>query len=194
MQGDIYMDTSAILKTLLGASSIQGIGQAANANTDTVKNVLSAAVPMLLQGVSQQANNSSTAQGITQALADHAKADTSNVASFLKGVDLSDGAKIITHLLGKNATGEIAKAAGTTSSTAKSILSAAAPLFMSLLGQQTSGTSASSLGNLVTSALGNANVASLIGGLLGGSSSSSGSSSNSSAAGSLLGGLMGLLK
>ncbi len=188
------MDTSAILNTLLGASSIQGISQAANSNSDTVKKVLSAAVPMLLQGVSQQASNSSTAQSITQALSDHAKEDTSNIASFLKGVDLSDGAKIISHLLGKNAASDIAKKAGTTSANAKSILSAAAPLFMSLLGQQTSGTSASALGNLVSSTLGNVNVASLIGGLLGGGSNSSSNSSGSSAAGNLLGGLMGLLK
>ena len=187
------MDTSAILSTLLGASSIQGISQAANSSSDTVKKVLSAAVPMLLQGVTQQANNASTAEGISQALSDHAKVDTSNIASFLKGVDLTDGAKIINHLLGKNATSEIAKKAGTTSAKAKSILSAAAPLFMSLLGQQTSGTSSNALGSLVSSALGNVNVASLVGNLLGGGNSSSGSSGNS-AAGSLLNGLMGLLK
>ena len=186
------MDTSAILNTLLGSSSIQGISQAANSNTDTVKSVLSAAVPMLLQGVSQQANNAATSESITTALADHAKEDTSNVASFLKCVDLSDGAKIITHLLGNSATGDIAKAAGTTKATATSILSAAAPLFMSLLGKQTQGTSASALGSLVSGALGNVNVSSLVGSLLGGGSGSSSGSKPS--AGGLLSGLMGLLK
>ena len=185
------MDTSAILNALLSASSIQGIGQASGVGTDTVKSVLSAAVPKLLQGVSQQANNAATAQGVTQALADHAKADTSNVASFLKGIDLGDGAKIISHLLGSNATGEIAKEAGTSAANAKSVLSAAAPLFMSLLGKQTAGTSSNALGSLVSSALGNVNVASLVGGLLGGSGASNG---NSGSSGGLLGKLTGLLK
>ena len=185
------MDTSAILSTLLGASSIQGISQAANTSSDTVKSVLSAAVPQLLQGVTQQATNSSTAESITQALTEHAKEDTSNVASFLKGVDLSDGAKIITHLLGNNAVSSIAKEAGTNTNTTKSILSAAAPLFMSLLGKQTSGTSSSALGSLVSGALGNANVGSLVSGLLGGGSSSNTQSNSASALGSVASSLLG---
>ena len=137
------MDASSILSTLLSSSSIKGISKAAGTSTANVTSVLSAAVPSLLQGASKQASGS-TAASFAQALTDHAQADTSNLTSFFKNADLTDGSKIVSHLLGAKAnstTTSISKAAGTDSATTKSVLSAAAPLLMSLLGQQSSGSS-----------------------------------------------------
>lgn len=197
------MDTSSLLQTLLSASSVAGISSAANASKDDVTKVLSSALPVLLQGASSQANTASTASSFASALEEHAKDDTSNISSFLKNVNLADGAKIVTHLLGNNATQTISKEAGVDAGTTKSVLSAAAPLFMSLLGKQTSGTSENALGNLLSGAIKNVNIGSLLGGLLGsGSGSSSGTQTTANSAtntgsgktGGLLGGLMGLLK
>ncbi len=203
------MDASSLLTTLLSSSSIKNISTAAKANTDDVKKVLMQAVPTLLQGASNQANSASTAAAFQQALSQHAQDNT-------KTLDLTDGAKIISHLLSSSgttastATAQIAKAAGVSKAATGSILAAAAPLLMNLLGQQSSGTSTNALGGLMSGLLGG-NMNNLLGSLLGGSSTAAASqtaqastakpaasntkpASNSSGAGSLLGGLMGLLK
>ena len=194
------MDVTSLLTGLASASNIKNIGKAADASPDDVKNVLAQAVPALLQGAAAQTKGDSAA-GFEQALSDHAKDKG-------KTLNLEDGAKIISHLLGSKAsstTGAIAKAAGVTKASATSILAAAAPLFMSLLGQQTSGTSGNALGSLLGGLTSNVNVGSLLGNLLGGASSASSAGKkddkkdkkdkkDESAAGNLLGGLMGLLK
>ncbi len=190
------MDASSILTTLLSTKSINGISKATEASSSDVKSILANAVPVLLQGANKQTSGS-TAASFTQALADHATADTSNLTSFFKNVDLSDGSKILSHLLTASATKSIAKASNTEESTTKSVLSAAAPLFMSLLGQQTSGSSASAISSLLSGLAGSSSVTSLLGGLLGGSSSSSSSSNGKTGktgASGLVSGLMGLLK
>ncbi|HBG65487.1 MAG TPA: hypothetical protein DDW78_03340 [Treponema sp.] len=176
------MDISSILTPLLSSSSVNGIGKAADASASDVKNVLAQAVPVLLQAASKQTSGAS-GKGFEQALAEHAKDDTSNIASFLKNVDVSDGAKIISHLLGSSSsatTKSISKASGVDSKTTASILAAAAPLFMSLLGQASGGQSGSQLTSLLGGLVGNTNVTSLLGSLLGGTSSSAAASSSSS--------------
>jgi hypothetical protein len=196
------MDASAILNTLVSKQSLSGIGKAAGTSTANVSNVLQAALPSLLQGASTQANTASTASGFAEALSSHSKDDTSNVSSFLKHVDMEDGAKIISHLLTAKQTSQIAKDSGVDKATTTNILSAVAPLFMSILGQQTSGNSGNALGAILGSLTQNINVTSLLGSLLGAGSSSnkpsshkpSSSQSNSGKTGSLLSGLMGLLK
>ena len=205
------MDVNTLLTGLVSASNIKKISTASEASTTDVKNVLAQAVPVLIQGAASQAKGS-TASGFEQALSDHAS-DKS------KTLNMEDGAKIISHLLGSKAsstTGAIAKAAGVTKASATSILSAAAPLFMSLLGQQTSGTSGNALGSLLGGLTSNLNVGSLLGNLLGAGSASSSTASAStsssstsgkttdkkdkkdskevSGAGNLLNGIMGLLK
>ena len=92
------MDTKTLLSSLLSSSAVSNIGKVANASTTDVTSVLTQAVPALLQGASQQAQNSSAS--FSQALQDHAKDDTSNVNSFFKNINLADGAKIVSHLLG----------------------------------------------------------------------------------------------
>jgi len=181
------MDASSILTTLLSSKSITGISKATETSSSDVTNILAAAVPSLLKGATKQTTGSKAA-GFTQALADHAGDKTSNLTTFLKNVDLDDGAKIISHLLTATDTKKIAKASNTSVSTTSSVLAAVAPLFMSLLGQQTSGSSASAIGSLLTGLASSGNLTSLLGGLLGGSSGGKTGTS------SLVSGLMGLLK
>lgn len=192
------MDASSLLSGLVSASNLKKIGTASGASSADVKNVLGQALPVLLQSASGQATGA-TAAGFTQALADHAKAKTSTI-------DIDDGAKIISHLLGKKestTTTQIAKAAGVTKANASSILSAAAPLFMNLLGKQTDGASGSALSGLLGGLVSNIDLGSLLGGLLGGGSAASSSTStgkkkkkteSSSTGSSLLNGVMNLLK
>ncbi|MBP5695939.1 MAG: DUF937 domain-containing protein [Treponema sp.] len=171
------MDASSILTALLSTSNIKNIGKASGASTDQVKSVLTSALPTLLSGASTQANTASTAAGFLQALTSHAGDSASKI-------DLGDGAKILSHLLGssqaKNTT-SIAKASGVEKSTVTSILAAAAPLLLSVLGKQSndSGMSGNALGSLL-GGLTAGNMGSLLTGLLGGTSSSATSSSASS--------------
>lgn len=186
------MDIQKLLGELLSADSVKGLSKASGASQKDVKKVVAAVLPSLLGGVKNQAEGSDTAEGFTQALSDHAKADTSDIKSFLANVDLEDGAKIIGHLLGgnqENTTKAVSAQTGVSSKKTGNILSSLAPLLMSLLGQQTgSDSSGSSIGSLIGGLLGNVDITSLLGGLLGGSSNSGSSGVN---LGSLLGGLLG---
>ena len=175
------MDLNALMGTLLSQDSLQNMSSLTGASTDNVASVLSSALPALLSGAQGQANDEDALAGFAGALQDHAKDDTSDIASFLSGVDLEDGGKIVAHLLGGSqaqTTQDAADKAGLDLGKTASILSAVAPLLMSLLGQQTQqeeekeeekpAQSGSLLGGLFGSLLGNVDMGSLILGMLGG--------------------------
>lgn len=161
--------TSSILTALLSSSNIKSIGKESGASTADVKKVLTSAIPSLLQGASAQASGSSTAAGFLQALTAHA-------ADSPGKIDLSDGAKILSHLLGSkktSTTNAVAKESGVDKAKVSSILAAAAPLLLSVLGQQTNASSSNS--NAVAALLGSvvsSNMGGLLSGLLGGGGSS----------------------
>ena len=169
------MDINSLIGTLLSSDSVSGVSKAAKANDKDVQNVLSAALPMLLNGAKSQSEDKNTAASFASALLSHGKNDTSNVSSFLKNVDLDDGAKIIGHLLGNNddSVKKIAKSSGVSAKETGDILSAAAPLLMSLLGQE-SASSKKADNNIALELAGallkNVDVGDLIGDLLGGGS------------------------
>ena len=199
------MDLKKLAGSLLSSDAISGLGSLTGASGSDVTSVLTSALPSLLSGANEQAHDSNTSEGFVNALSQHAKDDTSNLTSFLGKVDLTDGSKIISHLLGSNESSvvkNVAKEAGVSQKQTSSILSAAAPLLMSLLGQQADDDKDSGLdiGGLLGGLVDNVDVGSLLTGLLGGGNSSSSSSGNEkpakkkNAAGGLLGGLMNLLK
>lgn len=179
------MDMNALMNTLLSADAVGGMSQATGASQADVKNVLAAALPQMLGGAQAQATNAQTAESFAGALADHAKADTSDLAAFMSNVDMEDGGKIIGHLLGNNATATAADAAdraGLSAGQTAKILALAAPLLLSLLGQQTQQQPQqnNSLG-----------IGSLMSALLGGGMGNSGGNSGGMDMSSLLMGLLG---
>ena len=174
------MDASSILTTLLGSSSVSNIGKACDTDSATVSAVLAQALPALLKG---------------------AGANTANLGTFMKNVDLDDGAKIVRHLLGSSeasTTKSIAKTAGINVGTVSAILAAAAPLLMSLLGKSAgNNTSGDALSSLIGGVMKNVNVGDMLGGLLGasganehGAAKKSAASGTAKLAGSLLKGLL----
>ena len=169
------MDINSLIGTLLSSDSVSGVSKATKANDKDVQNVLNAALPMLLKGAKSQSEDKNTAESFASALLSHGKKDTSNVSSFLKNVDLDDGAKIIGHLLGNNddSVKKIAKSSGVSAKETGDILAAAAPLLMSLLGQE-SASSKKADNNIALELAGallqNVDVGDLIGDLLGGGS------------------------
>ncbi len=171
------MDINSLVSTLLSSDSVKNVSKRTDASEKDVQSVLTSALPLLLEGVSSQSKSEDTAESFTNALADHSKKDTSDISSFFDGVDLEDGAKIVGHLLGsksKSSSKKISKESGIDAEQVGTILSAAAPLLMSLLGQQTNEEkekdSTAAIGSLVGVLLSNVDVGSLVTGLLGGDS------------------------
>ncbi len=171
------MDLNALMSTMLSSESIEGLGAKAESSPEEVRSVLGSALPLLLNGASAQATNQDTASGFVGALQQHSQDDASNISSFLGNVDMGDGAKIISHLLGANTatqTQAVAQQTGVSQAQTGNILSAAAPLLLTLLGQQAAGNSnnnALGIGSLMGSLMGSGDMTSLLGGLLGGGSS-----------------------
>lgn len=167
------MQINDILGTIMSGDSVKAIGSLTETDAGSVKKVLSAALPSLLQGAKEQGEDETT--GFSEALLSHGKDDASDVASFLGKVDLKDGGKIIGHLLGSGSSdkiGAIAKEAGVTKKKTSNILSAAAPLLLSLLGKKASSENSSgnaALGGIAALLLKNVDLGSVLGSVLGGS-------------------------
>ena len=167
------MDLSSVMTTLLSSDSVNNLSKKTGSSKKEVTSVLTSALPLLLEGATGQAKDESTAESFAKALVKHSAGDTSNIADFLDGVDMADGAKIIGHLLGsktESATKKVSKSSGTSDDSTAQILAAAAPLLMSLLGQETKKSKKNSsnelVGELVTSVLENVDVGSLLAGML----------------------------
>lgn len=169
------MDLLKLAGTLLSSDSVDGLSERTGSSGNDVSSVLTKALPVLLEGANSQAKGKSSSKGFAAALSDHAKDDTSNLSKFLGNVDMADGAKIITHLLGSgedNTVSEIADDSGVDKANTAAILSAAAPLLLSLLGQQTEKEDKKeAVGDLVGVLLDNVDVSSLVTGLLTGKDS-----------------------
>ena len=171
------MDLTSLLGTMLSGDSIGTLSQAAGVSAQDAQSVLGSALPSLLNGALAQSQGSDTAESFANALTQHAADDTNDVASFLSKVDMEDGGKIVAHLLGSDgqALSAISGQSGVDQRGTANVLAAAAPLLLSLLGQQTQQSQQQSSGlntaSLMGALLQNADMGSLLTGLLGGGSS-----------------------
>ena len=163
------MDISALLGTIMSSDSIKNMSQLTNVSSEGVQGVLGSALPSLLNGALAQSEGSDTAEGFAGALTQHAAVDTSDINAFLGNVDMEDGAKIVGHLLGSDSSAvfsEAAKKAGVSEKDSSNILSAAAPLLMSLLGKETGAQSQSGASGGIAGIMGallkNADMGSLV--------------------------------
>ena len=77
------MDLQKLAGTLLSSDSIDGLSSLTGASGKDVSNVLAQALPSLLSGAKQQANNKDTKDSFVNALADHAKDNTKDLSGFL---------------------------------------------------------------------------------------------------------------
>lgn len=163
-------DLNSIAKTLLSSDSLKSISKTTKTSSNDVTSVLAAALPLLIQGAAKQSTGAKTSDSFAEALLSHAKDSTTDLSAFMKKVDVEDGSKIISHLLGKKAdtsANKIAEKTGVDTEKVIKILAVAAPLLMSLLGKKTKTESKkntdASVAELATSLLSNVDVGSLIG-------------------------------
>ena len=132
-------DLNSLLSQLLDKNTLSALSGATGVSQSDAQSVLANALPQLLSGANTQATSANTMDSFLGALMQHSKDDSSNVNNFFKNVDLSDGDKIVKHLLGDNkkeVTKSVANNAGVDSNAVSQVLSAAAPLLLTLLGKQ----------------------------------------------------------
>ncbi len=158
------MDFGSIINTITSSDSVSQLSSLTGTSEKDVSSVLSSVLPQLLNGAQGQATNADTAESFANALTAHGQKDSSDLTSFLSGIDMEDGQKIVNHLLGKDeavATAETLSAqSGVASGNISGILSAVAPLMMNLLGQQATSSAKDDGGGL--------NLTSIVGSLFGG--------------------------
>ena len=129
-----------LISQLVNKDTIAQLAKGAKADESQVESLLSSALPLLMQGMS---NNASTKEGkdsLTKALSQHAaKTNTTNVTTLLKQADTTDGEKILGHLLGgnqKDITSALAAKSGLSSSSTLTLLATLAPVLMGLVGSE----------------------------------------------------------
>ena len=165
--------TSILLQSMLNDSSVKSLSKKTGASKDEVSSVLTAALPLLLKGAGQQAEDEETAESFADALDQHAESDTEDMDVFMDNVDMADGAKILSHLLGaetESTTKKVSKKSGTSKDNTAQILTAAAPLLMTMLGQENKKTKKSTkkkasddlVGALLSAAIENVNMTDLL--------------------------------
>jgi len=140
----------------LGDQSISALSKSSGANKKQVQQVLINGLPTLIRNMQKNASTKSGAASLAKALSDHARDNTSDVSAFLGNADLADGAKILAHILGdkqKTVVSDLAKKADLSTDQTMTILAAAAPLLLSLLGKKKEADKAD-LGGLLTSLAG----------------------------------------
>jgi len=181
------MDLSSILQALASSDSIAAASEASGADADSTAKVLANALPLLMDGLHAQAHDDEKNASVSKALSKHSQKDASDLTAFLGNVDVEDGSKIVSHLLGDNtqeATKAIAKSSGVSTAQVIKILAVVAPLLMTLMGQQAKEENQ-------TSGSGLASVLSTLLGVGSSSHSSSASSASGNLVGTLLSGILG---
>lgn len=190
------------LNDLLSGSVISSIaGQTGTSEKDT-QNVLANALPALVGAMAKNTSTKDGANSLAKALDDHTCNE--GLAELLQHADPSDGAKILTKILGgetEAVQNAVAKKSGVSKLDTSKILAMAAPLLLAVLGSQKKKTKTKSdgLGTLLMTLLGGGDdddddgstLIPLAGSLLGGGNKSKKSSDSGDLLSSLAGGLLG---
>ena len=169
------MDITNILGALTGNDAISTIAEKFNLDSNQVSSVITSALPTIMGAMQQNASTESGAAALAKALGDHA-GEAGNIINNLKGADLTDGSKILSHIFGgdlSSVVNGISQKSGVASNAVSNILASIAPSILALLGKQNGNSGAAGLGGL-------------LGAILGGGASSG---SNGGGLGSILGGL-----
>ncbi|PWK19809.1 DUF937 domain-containing protein [Xanthomarina spongicola] len=157
-----------LLNSDMGKAIINGVAGQTNQPESKTNDVLTMALPVLMQAMKRNASSPQGAEGLLSALNNkHDGSILDNLGGlFAGGVDSSvieDGSKILGHVLGgkqQNVENAIGARAGMDANSVANILKVAAPLLMGVLGKQTKE-------NNVNDSSG---IESLLGGLLSGNS------------------------
>lgn len=193
------MDLTSLLQGAIGEQIASGIASQLGVKEGQAQSAISTALPVLITTLNKNAQ-SGDADNISKALErDHDGSILDNVGSYLSGGNFSDGAGILSHILGSKQSqveNAVSKTSGLSGAQTSKLLMILAPIIMGYLGKQKQSQSAG--GGGITDLLG-----SVLSGLGSGSGSGSGfpqidmiesilnPSSSKKSGGGLLGGLLG---
>jgi hypothetical protein len=131
--------TQQLMQQLSG-DGISQISRQIGADEQTTGSALSAAMPLLVSALANNASKPEGAQALHQALAeDHDGSILNDMSGFLGNPQAANGAGILGHVLGAQqpaVTQGLAQGTGLDSSQVGQLLQIAAPLLMGALGQQ----------------------------------------------------------
>lgn len=133
-----------LLNSPMGKSIINGVAGQTNQPESKTQDVLTMALPVLMQAMSRNASTSQGAEGLLSALQNkHDGSILDNLGGlFGGGVDanvMEDGSKILGHVLGdkqSHVQNVISQKSGMDSGSVAQILKVAAPILMGILGSQ----------------------------------------------------------
>lgn len=132
------MDMNTILKAVMSSDAVDEIGKSMGLEKSVAGDVLTEVLPLLMNGAKGQSKNKDTAADFLEAIMSHGEKDSSDMAKFVKNIDLDDGAKIVKHLLGSEeaaSTKKVAEKSGLDAKKIATIMAIAAPIVMNQLGK-----------------------------------------------------------
>lgn len=118
---------------------LKQLGNSVNASPKQVEQATKLGLPTILEQISRNAGTKEGRESLTNALDQHKDDDISDISGFLKGVDASDGSKILQHVFSnKNdkVQNSIAKQSGMDSNQVSGLMSMLAPMVLGALGNQ----------------------------------------------------------
>lgn len=134
------MDLAQSLMQQLAGGGLSQISQQIGVDEQKTGSALSAAMPLLMSALANNASKPDGAQALHQALAeDHDGSILSDVPGFLGNPQAANGAGILGHVLGGQqpaVTQGLAQSTGLNGNQVGQLLQIAAPLLMGALGQQ----------------------------------------------------------
>ena len=145
------MDLTNILGALTGNDAASTIAEKFNLDSKHVSSVISNALPTIMGAMQKNASTEVGAAALAKALGDHA-GNAGNIINNLKGADLTDGSKILSHIFGGNLSSVlsgISQKTGVASNAVNNILASIAPSLLAILGKQNGNSGAAGLGGLL---------------------------------------------
>ena len=132
------MDMTSVMEAVMKSGALEQVSGMLGVDEKNAESAIEVVMPMLLKGMQGQMSNKSTQEGFLQALLDHSADDTDDLKKAVKNVDVTDGAKIVNHLLGAQQEDVAAKAkkkSGLDTKTILRIMAILAPILMSKMGK-----------------------------------------------------------
>ena len=123
-----------LLRSMTSSSSLDTMSRRTGGSNDQMAALITAALPILLRALTENASTKSGAESLQQALTQHT--ETGSVAEQFEAADIDDGAKILQHILGGNSSSVmngLSRQSGLSNAQVGSALGALAPVLLSSL-------------------------------------------------------------
>lgn len=132
-----------LLKSDMGQTIIRGVADQTGENTETTNDLLSVAIPVLMQAMKRNTSSPQGAKGLYNALDKHDGSILDDVSGLFEGgvnpSFINDGEKILGHIFGnkqQNVTKALSHKSGINYDNVAQILKVAAPIVMALIGKK----------------------------------------------------------